>query len=84
MGPRGSFLDADVTLRDAIDAAAREAIRAALVAASGNVRRAAQALQDATGWPKERTLHREIDRLGLRPWLTDEYELGARQPARGE
>jgi hypothetical protein len=72
-----------MTLRETLDLAAREAIRAALVAASGSVRRAAEALRDATGWPSERVLHREIVRLGLRPWLTDEYERAARQTRTG-
>lgn len=65
------------TLAETLDAAAREAIRAALVASSGSVRGAAGILSVS-----ERHLHREIDRLGLREWLTGEYERGARQPRR--
>jgi transcriptional regulator of acetoin/glycerol metabolism len=66
-----------VTLRETLDDAAREAIRAALVAHSGNVRRTAVALDISRA-----TLDREIVRLGLREWLTDEYERAARQPQR--
>ena len=66
-----------VTLAQAIDAAAQEAIRAALVAASGNVRAAAAALSRHPS-----TLHRQIDRLGLRTWLTEAYDRTDRQPVR--
>lgn len=66
-----------MTLAETLDAAAREAIRAALVAASGNVRAAAAALQRHPA-----TLHRQIDWLGLRVWLTEAYDRTDRQPAR--
>ena len=65
------------TLAEALDSAARDTIRAALVAASGSVRGAARALD-----VPERTLHRRIAELGLREWLTAEYKRGARQPPR--
>jgi hypothetical protein len=57
------------------DAAEAARVRRALVAASGNVRAAAAAL--GVG---ERGLHKAIGRLGLRGWLTAEYERAARQP----
>lgn len=68
---------APTTLVDAERDAAREAIRAALVATRGNVRAAAKALGVSPA-----TLHRRVNALALRVWLTEEYERGARQPAR--
>lgn len=65
------------TLAAVVDAAERWAVRGALRRASGSVRGAAAALD-----VPERTLHRRIEALGLRPWLTAEYERAARQPAR--
>lgn len=65
------------TLSEAQDAAAYGAVRAALAVCSGNVTAAAGKLRVSPA-----TLHRQIDRLGLRQWLTDEYERGARQPPR--
>jgi hypothetical protein len=65
------------TLSEAQDRAAYAAIRAALVAHSGNVREASKVLAVSPS-----TLHRHIDAVGLRGWLTDEYERGARQPVR--
>lgn len=50
-------------------------VLAALTAASGAVTVAARALSVSP-----RTLHRRIDALGLRKWLTDTYPRSARQP----
>lgn len=57
--------------------AEREAIRAALAAASGNVRSTAVALRCARA-----TLDRRINSLGLRDWLTATYSRSVRQPRR--
>jgi transcriptional regulator of acetoin/glycerol metabolism len=65
------------TLAEIQDRAARLAIRWRLRAHSGNVRLAARSLGVDPS-----TLHRQIDRLGLREWLTEEYERAARQPPR--
>jgi molybdenum-dependent DNA-binding transcriptional regulator ModE len=63
------------TLAQARAVAERWALRGALVRASGNVRRAAVALGISYA-----QAHRLIDSAGLREWLTEEYERGARQP----
>ncbi len=65
------------TLAEILDDVSRKEIRQALVASSGSVRSAAAALGVS-----DDKLHREINRLGLRTWLSDEYERGARQPPR--
>ena len=65
-----------MSLDATIDHAARECIRAALVAASGNVRAAAALSRHPS------TLHRQIDRLGLRAWLTESYDRTDRQQNR--
>lgn len=64
-----------------LDSAAREAIRAALVAASGNVRAASRTLYPERS-PRGAydKLHREIGRLDLRAWLTEAYDRTDRQP----
>jgi len=63
------------TLAEAKDDAAREAIRAALVEHSGNVRRAAEQLDVSYAQAQ-----RETTRLGLRAWLDGEYTRADRQP----
>jgi transcriptional regulator with GAF, ATPase, and Fis domain len=65
-----------VTLREALDAAAREAIRAALRASNGNVRAAARSLDVSHD-----TVQRYVERLGLRAEL-DGYTRSDRQPPR--
>ena len=70
-----------MTALSPIDTAAREAIRAALVAASGNVRAASRALYpDRSPRGAYDKLHREIGRLDLRAWLTESYDRTDRQP----
>ena len=68
-------------LTEEAEEAARRAdekrVRAALRAASGNVTKAAAALEVPT-----RTLHRRIAALGLRKWLTLTYPRSKRQPKR--
>lgn len=67
--------------REAAAAAAREAdeaaIRAALAASSGNVGRAARALEVS-----RRSLDERITHLGLRTWLRDAYPYSVGQPRR--
>lgn len=64
-------------LSEALQEAEVAAIREALDAAHGAVRTAAKALG-----VHPMTLHRKIDRLGLRAWLDATYPLSARQPKR--
>ena len=66
-----------------LDRAARETIRAALAAASGNVRVASRVLYpDRSPRGAYDKLHREIGRLDLRVWLTESYDRSGRQPVR--
>ena len=65
------------TLAEAAEAAERAAIQAALRDAGGAVTRAAKALGCHPA-----TLHRKIDRLGLREWLDGFAARADRQPAR--
>jgi transcriptional regulator with PAS, ATPase and Fis domain len=60
-------------LRRIEDDAARRAIRKALRRHSGNVRAAAKVLEVS-----ETTLHRLINRLELRAWLTDKFSRSLR------
>jgi hypothetical protein len=70
-----------VTPLSPLDEATRATIRAALVAASGNVRAASRVLYpERTARGAYNKVHREIRRLGLLDWLNGEYELAARQP----
>lgn len=57
--------------------AMRRLVQWVLVRRCGNVRASAQVLGMSPS-----TLHRRINALGLREWLTAEYERGARQPPR--
>lgn len=56
---------------------ARRLIRSALTIHGGNVREAAKALDVSPA-----TLHRRVNALGLREWLTTSYDRSARQPQR--
>jgi DNA-binding NtrC family response regulator len=79
----GAFLRRYVRRRDAVERVDEEGeadvVRAALAAATGNVRAAARALGVS-----ERTLTRRITALGLREWLRDKYPLEDVQAARRE
>jgi site-specific DNA-cytosine methylase len=66
------------TLAEGRDAGARDAIRLALRHVGGAVTRAAKILDCSPS-----TVHREIDRLGMRVWLDGEYLREDRQPATG-
>jgi transcriptional regulator with GAF, ATPase, and Fis domain len=64
------------TLAEGRDAGAREALQAALTAEEGAVTRAAAILECSAA-----TVQREVNRLGLRPWL-DGFTREDRQPPR--
>ena len=64
-------------VQERAEAAERKAVRAALVAAGGNMRRAAGALGCSYA-----TIKRRIEAHGLAAWLRKAYPLSVRQPKR--
>lgn len=64
-----------MTLASTEQDVARRLIKASLTLHRGNVRAAARALDIHPA-----TLHRRVNALGLRGWLTAEYERSVRQP----